>query len=221
MLTIALCRDSATAQTQRKRWFDPHMHHLRSIMSNIRFVAPLATADGAALSGDARLVASIFVVETPTLTVARELISSDPYVRSGVWGSVDLFGVTDIYGEWTTTSPRTQRSVRYYSAFGAAKGCHDAARTNDCFVNHRRYMNELTAPALFGGKLTAAGSIGAAMDREAWVSIDFVAADSLSHAKSIIANDSCVMDGSWSARVMAIPLALGSWTGITAPEDIT
>jgi len=217
MLTIALCRDSATAQAQRKRWFDPHMQYLHSIMSNIRLVAPLATADGAALSGDARLVASIFAVETPTWTIARELIGSDPYVRSGVWGTVDLFGVTDIYGEWATTSPGTQRSVRLYSAFGAAKGSHDAEPTNECFVNHRRYMSKLTTPALFGGKLTAAGSIGAAMDREAWVSIDFIAADSLSHAESIIANDPCVADGSWSARVMAIPLALGSWTGITAP----
>jgi uncharacterized protein YciI len=210
MLVLAFCRDSRAARIDRPRLLDPHLEYLRTVMSSIRLAAPLATADGAAISDDDRLMGSMFAIEAPSPAAAREIIGLDPYTKGGVWSSVVLFNVVECYGEWTEGT-RYPGSPRLYAAFFTVSAASEA-RSDDSFVAHREYMLGLRTPSFLGGKLAAVGSIGAEIDQTHWNLFDVFGAESLEQARSLAAGDACVVRGSLTAQVMAIPLAVGSWS---------
>lgn len=210
MLVLAFCQDSRAARLDRPRLLDPHLEYLRTVMSSIRLAAPLATADGAAISDDDRLMGSMFAIEAPSPAAAREIMGLDPYTKGGVWSSVALFNVAECYGEWTGGT-RYRGSPRLYAAFFTVSVAAED-RSDDSFVAHREYMLGLRTPSFLGGKLAADGSIGDEIDQTHWKFFDVFGAESLDEARSLVAGDACVVRGSLTAQVMAIPLAVGLWS---------
>ena len=210
MLVLAFCQDSRAARMDRPRLLDPHLEYLRTVMSSIRLAAPLATADGAAISDDDRLMGSIFAIEAPSPAAAREIMGLDPYTKGGVWSSVVFFNVVERYGEWTEGA-RYRGSPRLYAAFFTVSGAVET-RIDDSFVAHREYMLGLSTPSFLGGKLAADGTMGDEIDQPHWNSFDVFGAESLKQARSLAAGDACVARGSLTAQVMAIPLAVGLWS---------
>jgi uncharacterized protein YciI len=199
------------ARIERHRWFDPHIGYLGNVMDCIRIAAPLAIADGAAVQGDDNLVASVFALETPTLSAATDLMRADPYWLNGVWEGITLFDVDEAYGEWISRRQTIRVTKRLYALFsGLSNGC-EPTRWREGFVAHRHYM--LERPTLFGARLMRGASIGASLGQN-WGAVAFVLADSLDAAKSVAAGDPNVVKGLLWPEVWAIPMAVGSWTGM-------
>jgi uncharacterized protein YciI len=215
MLTVAFCHDSAKARTERQRWFDPHVQHLRRVMSRIQLAAPLATADGATISNGDILQASVFALESPDFPSARELMHADPYMQQGVWESIDFFDVIDSYGSWAAAPGPIPPLQRLYAVFCAPAVGVAVSSTDKNFTAHRSYYIDRTPPAMFGARLLPRAADTHSPPAARWNSVSFLCADSLHHAQSVAALDPNVADRSWQARVWAIPLAVGSWTGIT------
>jgi uncharacterized protein YciI len=215
MLTVAFCHDSAKARTERQRWFDPHVQHLRCVMSRIQLAAPLATADGAAISNGDILQASVFALESRDFSSAHELMIADPYMQQGVWESIDVFDVSDSYGSWAAAPAPIPPLQRLYAIFCAPAEGVPASSTDNSFAAHRSYYRNRASPAMFGARLLPRAADTNSPRAARWNSVSFLCADSLHHAQSVAALDPNVADSSWQARVWAIPLAVGSWTGIT------
>jgi uncharacterized protein YciI len=195
MLTIAFCQDSPLARKERQRQFAPHIQHLHSIMPSIRLAAPLATADGAAISDDDRLVASVFALETTTYLSAKELMSADPYCAQRTWSCVSLFTPTEQYGEWLAPSvsgKSPQGGV--YASFSTDHGKTPSGRIQN---------------ALFGARLQLADSIGDPTLSRPWQSMTLLTAASLAEASSMM-NSATRTE---ATQVWAIPLAVGAWPG--------
>jgi uncharacterized protein YciI len=188
MLTVAFCRDSPLAREGRKQQFAPHMQHLRSVMQDIRLAAPLATADGAAISDDDRLVASVFVIESPSLESASDLMAADPYTSQDVWRCVSLFTVSDEFGQWLSAPGQAAIPGRLYAALSSV----DAAGLPYKFAD----------TALFGARLQLERSLGNSALADPWHSVVFFAADSLGDAQAML---------SPTQQVWSIPMTAGSW----------
>jgi uncharacterized protein YciI len=139
---------------------------------------------------------------------------ADPYLQQGIWESIEFFDVSDSYGSWAAATGPTPPLKRLYAIFCAPTEGGPASST-DRFAAHRRYYSERASPAMFGARLHS-GAAGTDPPQTArWHSVSFLCADSLHQAQSVAAIDPNVADGSWQPRVWAIPLAVGSWTGIT------
>jgi len=199
MITIAFCSDSKLAREQRLTSFAPHMQHLRMVMKDIRLAAPLATADGAAIKDDDRLVASVFALETAD---PKQLMRRDPYTEEGVWESVALFEADDLFGEW-----RGQRAPGLYVVFSSAEP--------EALNAQRRYLNQQDGLLFFAARLTFSSALGTAAATPKWTAVSFLRAAHFEAVESVLAADPTVRSATCSCEAWAIPLAIGSWTGVT------
>lgn len=161
MLIFAYCQDSPLAGERRKAHFAPHMAYLRSVMSGIRLAAPLATADGAVVSQGDRLIASLFVLEYPSLEAASDSMAADPYTSQDIWRCVSLFTVSDARGRWLSNP-------------GGAGRLYAALSTGD----------PLEISALFSARLRLENSLGDTTLAPPWQSVVVFTADSLDDAQS-------------------------------------
>jgi len=207
MLTLALCHDSSKARTERQRSFDPHMAYLRTVMGDIRFAGPLAIADGAAVSGDDRLKASVFVLEL-TAPRAREVMGGDPYFTNGVWESIQLFGIDD-----PRIAPATPPGsfANMYAVFCAPAESSHQPPDSAAYRPHIRHATDLAATPIVEGQLSAAGALGTPPDRETWRFASIITGKSLDAVQAVVDADPRVSKGDWHARTWSIPLAVGSW----------
>jgi uncharacterized protein YciI len=215
MLTIAFCQDSPRARQERQRQFAPHIQHLRNIMPGIRLAAPLATADGAAISDDDSLVASVFVLEAATVQFAEDLMRADPYTEHDVWRCISLFTADDVYGEWLSAGGLGKSPERIYVASWAPFDEPQEVTDDDHLAAGHLGMRGLSTTTLFGARLRYAGSIGDSALASRWRSVIFLAAESLAGASSRVAAQSKLSDGTGRTQVWAIPFAVGSWPGKT------
>jgi uncharacterized protein YciI len=196
MLTIAFCQDSPGARHQRPRYFKPHMEHLRGVMKSIRLAAPLATADGAAISDDDRLVASVFAIDLETVAAASDLMAADPYMSQRVWSSAALYVVEQQRGLWLSTGGVAQPQGRMYVMFSTVANAP---------------MEQYSArQTLYGANLRYAGSLGDSADSNRWQAMEFFVADDLSAARSRSVELES-KSGGQVTHVWAVPLAVGSW----------
>jgi uncharacterized protein YciI len=179
MLIFAFCQDSPLAGERRKVHFAPHMEYLRSVMPSIRLAAPLATADGAVVAEGDRLIASLFVLEYPSLEAASDSMAADPYTSQDIWRCVSLFSVSAARGRWLSGS-------------GGAGRLYAALSTAD----------PVECPALFSARLRLEKSLGDATLARPWASASVFSADSLVDAQSKVAAPGQVLAipmtaGSW------------------------
>jgi uncharacterized protein YciI len=186
MLIFAFCQDSPLAGERRKLHFAAHMDYLRSVMPGIRLAAPLATADGAVVSQGERLIASLFVLEYPSLEAASDSMAADPYTSQDIWRCVSLFTVSDARGTW-------------HSEPGAAKRLYAVLSTADD-------AGLLEGPTLFGARLRLQKSLGDAALARPWQSVIVFTTDSLGDAQARVAAPE---------QVWAIPMTAGSWPAPT------
>ncbi len=196
MLTIVFCKDSEHAREKRSQHFAPHMEHLRGVMSDIRLAAPLATADGAAISNDDRLVASVFAIELESVLAASGLMQSDPYMSHGVWQWASLYAANNQYGEWLSTVGKNEFQGRVYVMFSP-----------DTVVQAEKLAR---GSVLFGASLKHIGTLGDSAACYQWQSMEFFLAETLEAARSRVAGAEKTTPG-LSAQVWAVPLAVGSW----------
>ncbi len=194
MLTLALCQDSNKAFVERKHSFDPHMAHLKTVMGDIRFAAPLATADGAAVSGDERLKASVMVFELPAART-REVMAADPYFTNGVWESIQLFEFEGA-GSVPTASPGAFPSLYAVFSTGSPKV---------------RHPKDLSASPVLEGRLTPASSLGPATTDSDWKYACVIAGASLDAVKTVLNADPAGSKAGARVIAWAIPLSVGSW----------
>jgi len=178
MLIFAFCQDSPLAGERRKLHFAPHMAYLRSVMSGIRLAAPLATADGAVVSEGDRLIASLFVLEYPSLEAASDSMAADPYTSQDIWRCVSLFTVSDARGQWLSGAGGTGR---LYAALSMG--------------------HPLESPALFSARLRLEHSLGDPTLAPPWQSVIVFTADSLDDAQRVAAREQVwaipMTAGSW------------------------
>jgi hypothetical protein len=164
-------------------------------MPRIRLAAPLATADGAPLQGDDRLVASTIILEVETIDQAVQLMREDPYVSAGVWSGVDVMECRELSGVWIAG----ERAA----ADGAYAALYESIST----------VSVLPQPsaALLVASLHDTHSIGAA-GIERWGAVTYFRAASIEDAQRDAGELAVVRAGSWRASVWAVPKALGSWS---------
>jgi hypothetical protein len=173
------------------------MKHLGSVMQSIRLAAPLATADGAAASGDDSLVASVFVIECNSLEAASGLMAADPYTSQDIWRCVSLYRVTGESGTWLSAPGQVAAGARLYATLSSRDG--------------PGFPENLCSAALFRANLRLEKSLGDAALALPWQSVMFFGADSLGGAQSIVARALSSSDDIQFHPVWAIPLTAGSW----------
>ena len=183
MLIFAFCQDSPLAGERRKLHFAPHMEYLRSVMSGIRLAAPLATADGAVVSAGDRLIASLFVLEYPSLEAASDSMAADPYTSQDIWRCVSLFTVSDARGEWLSGTAGTGR---LYAALSIG--------------------DPPESPALFSARLRFEHSLGDPTLARHWQSVTVFTADPLEDAQRVATRKQAwaipMTAGSWPTRTL-------------------
>jgi hypothetical protein len=209
MLTLALCRDSVSAREGRREAFEPHIQYLRRIMGTIRLAAPLAISDGARIDGGDALVASIFVLESPSFLGARELMSADPYFTSRVWETVSLFQIEQPSGPWASGS--TGVTGRLYAAL------HEPSdQPVPGPADLKGYASELGDSLTFAGLTRFKDRLGVARAAdEVGFALTLLGAASLNIANELINQAIGRLRLPWRGLVWAIPRGVGTWTADT------
>ena len=204
MIILAYCEDSADGRERRETALGPHMAHLRGVIDRIGLAAPLATADGAAMSGDDRLVASLFAIRTDDPQVAKAVMAADPYFIDGVWRRIDFYRTGPLSGIWidrAAPSAASRPPRRLYAAFLLGDlGPPPAAE----------------APAvMLAGSLDHAISIGDGPPARPFGALRVLQAEDIEAARALTGASVRGRSDPPAALVFAVPVASGALVGLT------
>ncbi len=89
---LVICRDGPDAAALRAEHLGGHLAHVEAYWTRYITAGPMREPGGDALVG------SIFLVLAETLAEAKTLMQGDPYVTSGLYGSVEYKEFTNAVG---------------------------------------------------------------------------------------------------------------------------
>ena len=86
MLFVVVCRDSEPGSARRQEALSAHRDYVDSQREHLVISGPLLDSDGETHRGQ------LFVVDFPDRAAALAFANADPFVRAGIFDSVDING---------------------------------------------------------------------------------------------------------------------------------
>jgi uncharacterized protein len=84
MLYALICTDKPNSLGLRKAKRPEHVAYLQSLGKTLVLAGPFTEADGETMNG------SLVVIEAASLQEAEKIAAGDPFVKAGVFASVDI-----------------------------------------------------------------------------------------------------------------------------------
>ena len=84
MLYAVICTDKPNSLPLRIANRPEHLAYLQSLGETLVFAGPFTAEDGVTMNG------SLVVVEAATLDAARKIAAGDPFVKAGVFATIDI-----------------------------------------------------------------------------------------------------------------------------------
>jgi uncharacterized protein YciI len=91
---LVICRDAPGQSDMRETHLGGHLAHVEANWTRYLTAGPIR------IPGEKALVGSIFLVFADDLQAAKTLMEGDPYVTSGLYGSVEYFENTLSIGQF-------------------------------------------------------------------------------------------------------------------------
>ncbi|MBU6379310.1 MAG: hypothetical protein KJS95_12360 [Gammaproteobacteria bacterium] len=82
---VVICRDGPNGAAMRAAHTAEHLAYIETVMDELNVAGPLFD------NGGDTPVGSLYCLHTRSLARAREIIENDPYVKHGVFASVEYF----------------------------------------------------------------------------------------------------------------------------------
>jgi uncharacterized protein YciI len=84
MLYALICTDKPGSLAARKENRPAHLAYLKGLGDALVFAGPFTEPDGQTMNG------SLIVVEAASLEAAQEISANDPFLKLGIFSSVDI-----------------------------------------------------------------------------------------------------------------------------------
>ena len=199
MLLIAICVDSADASERRPALLGDHGQYLLSLEA-LRFSAPLASRDDAAVTGEG-IESSLIILEGEEWQALVGKLMADPYASGGVWSQIDLYELRSM--------PKKSDDGFFVDMTKDARWYLRLSTTvpsgTDVFeIAYRDRWKDENSVVVFPDILTGGGSKG-------WRGLQFLSAPSMENALRTQATQAAKKE-LVSSSVFAVPVAAGSWT---------
>jgi uncharacterized protein YciI len=82
---VVVCRDGPNGSVVRAAQNAAHLAYIETVMDELNVAGPLYD------EGREQPVGSLYCLHTSSLARAREIIENDPYVRHGVFATIEYF----------------------------------------------------------------------------------------------------------------------------------
>jgi uncharacterized protein YciI len=93
-LFTVVCQDKPGALELRLERRPDHVAYLKTQEAILRLAGPLLDSGG-------QMCGSLFVVEVADEAAAKAFSAADPFVKTGVFGAVDIRGFAKTMGSWS------------------------------------------------------------------------------------------------------------------------